>query len=186
MNALPGDGVITEILHRWSQGDRAAIDDVIPIVYQELRRMARLYLSHERDEPLAQPTEIVHEFVLRVLELEQPNWRDRSHFFGAAARSMRRILVDRARKRRAGMRDGVTIPLGDIELIDPARLPVDCIHDALERLAEMDPLSAQIVELRYFGGLTIEEAAAVLDTSPTTVKRNWTAARLWLLRELRG
>jgi RNA polymerase sigma factor (TIGR02999 family) len=178
---------ITGLLDDWGRGDRRALDELLPLVYAELRRVAARQLRHERDGHSLQPTALVHEAYLRLVDQRQVDWRSRAHFFGVAAQVMRRILVDHARRRRAGKRgDGVRPVSLDQALETPAvnAIPILDLDDALDRLASLDAGLAQIVELRAFGGLTIEEAAHVLKVSPSTAKREWRTARAWLTREL--
>lgn len=186
MNERSDAANVTQFLHRWNDGDRTAIDDVLPVVYQELRRMASCYLQHESGSPTIQPTELVHEFFLRIAGVQQPSWRDRLHFFGAAASTMRRILVDRGRRRNASKRIPDVFPLSgpDSPVSDLSQL--EELDSALNKLGALDPQQARIVELRFFLGLTIEETAAAMDISRATVKRDWFAAKLWLLREITG
>lgn len=179
-------GTVTQFLYRWNDGDRTAIDDLLPIVYQELRRMAAVYLRRESSPPTVQPTELVHEFFLRMTGIRQPQWRDRLHFFGTAANIMRRILVERARRRNAGKRDSATVPLGGIDVSTTGFSHLEELDSALDKLESVNSQQAKVVELRYFLGLTIDETAATLDTSAATIKRDWFAAKLWLLREISG
>lgn len=179
-------GTVTQYLHRWNAGDTAVIDDLLPLVYQELRRMAGVYLRRESSLPTVQPTELVHEFFLRMAEIQHPHWRDRLHFFGAAATIMRRILVERARRRNADKRMPAAVPMQVMVAPSAADLRIDELDAALRKVEAEDAQQAKVVELRYFLGLTIEETAEALSTSPATVKRDWFAARLWLLREISG
>lgn len=179
---------VTGLLDEWTRGDRRALDRLLPLVYAELRRVAARQLRRERDGHSLQPTALVHEVYLRLIDQERVNWRSRGHFFGVAARVMRRILVDHARRRLAGKRGEGMRPVSmDWALGAPAPLAVPLLDldEALDRLQKLDAGLAQIVELRAFGGLTIEEAAQVLNVSPSTVKREWRTARAWLTRELR-
>jgi RNA polymerase sigma factor (TIGR02999 family) len=179
---------ITELLIAWSDGSREALDDLIPLVYRDLRRLAAGYMGREPAEHPLQPTALVHEAYLRLIDQRQVQWRNRAHFFGVAASMMRRILVDQARARRADKRGGglarVTL-IGD-ELSSDGPNPIDVLslHEALERLAAFDPQQERIVELRYFGGLTIEEAATVMGISEATIVREWTIAKAWLRADL--
>lgn len=160
----------------------------MPIVYDELRRLAARYLRRERPGQTLQPTALVHDLYLRLLQDSALSWQNRAHFFGIAAQSMRRILIERARARGAAKRGGGRVRVTfDPELgIAAADSPVDIetLDDALTRLAAMDPDLARVVEVRFFGGLSIEEAAETLGVSPATVKRRWTLARAWLVRDL--
>ena len=172
---------------RASAGDRSALDALMPVVYDELRALAARYLRRERKGQTIQATALVHEAYLRLFKDKGLHWENRAHFLGIAARSMRQILVERARARQAakrgGARERVTL---DDALIGVTKNPIDVIalDWALERLAAIDDQQARIVELRFFGGLTVEETAEALDVSPATVKRGWTAARSWLYREI--
>lgn len=186
MNERSDAGTVTQFLHRWNDGDRTAIDDLLPLVYQELRRMAGVYLQRESAPPTVQPTELVHEFFLRMTGIQQPNWRDRLHFFGAAASTMRRVLVERARHRNAAKRSAPTVPLNGLDFPATEFSQLEEVDSALHKLGALDPQRAKVVELRFFLGLTIEETAIALDISPTTVKREWFTAKLWLLREITG
>jgi RNA polymerase sigma factor (TIGR02999 family) len=178
---------VTELLRRWSAGDRQALDELVPEVYQQLRVAARQRLANERAGHSLQPTDLVHEAFLRLNGYGRINWQDRAHFLAVAAGVMRRVLIDRARKRRAAKRGG---PL-DCVTLSESRAPeqsmevdVLALNEALERLGRQDPRQCEIVELRYFGGLTHDEIAEVLGVSVPTVKRDWRVARLWLRREL--
>ena len=180
-------GPVTQLLLAWSNGDRAALERLIPVVYPELRRIAGRYLRHERIGHTLQPTALVNEAYLKLINQEHAHWQNRAQFFGVAAQLMRRILVDHARERAAGKRGGGATP---VTLVDgmgasPARgVDVIALDDALTRLANLYPEQGRLVELRYFGGLTIEETSEVMGLSPATVKRQWTAARAWLLSHL--
>jgi RNA polymerase sigma factor (TIGR02999 family) len=178
---------VTALLKDWSGGDRGALERLIPLVYGELRKLAASYLRAERPDHTLQPTALVHEAYLRLVDQKSVVWQNRAHFFGIAAQMMRRILVDHARRRQAAKRDaaGYRIPLpGEVEATgrDPELLALD---GALSGLADLDPRQARIVELRFFGGLTVEETAEVAGISPATVKREWQTARAWLRREIR-
>jgi RNA polymerase sigma factor (TIGR02999 family) len=178
---------ITNLLDGWGRGDRRAFDELLPLVYAELRRVAARQLRHERGTHSLQPTALVHEAYLRLVDQRKADWRNRAHFFGVAAQVMRRILVDHARRRLACKRgDGVRPVSIDQAMETPAvnEIPILDLDDALDRLASLDPGLARIVELRAFGGLTIEEAAHVLNVSPSTAKREWRTAKAWLTREL--
>jgi RNA polymerase sigma-70 factor, ECF subfamily len=182
----PGD--VTALLLRWSQGDRGALDELLPFVYEECRRVAGRQLRREGAGHTLQPTALVHELYLRLVDQERATWRDRAHFYGVAGQVMRRILVDHARARLAKKRDAsrmVLPPAPDDGERESARIAdVIAIDQALERLGRQDPEQQRIVELRYFAGLTVEETAHVLARSPRTVKREWQLARAWLFREL--
>lgn len=179
---------ITQLLIAWSDGRPEALDELMPLVYANLRRVAAAYMQHEPAGHALQPTALVHEAYVRLVDQKQVKWRNRAHFFGVAAGMMRRILVDHARKRRAEKRGGdwerVTLA-GDEVALEPSReIDVLALHEALERLAAFDPRQERIVELRYFGGLTIDEAAEVIGISPATVVREWTIAKAWLRADL--
>lgn len=179
---------ITRMLQAWGDGDRSVGEQLLPAIYSELHRLASRAMRRESSPHTLQPTALINEAYLRLQDQQRVHWRSRAHFFGVAAQMMRRILVDHARSRLAEKRGG-----GErfITLDDRHGLPDDAgsvdvmeLHDALERLAELDPLQARLVELRYFGGLSIEETADALEMSPATVKREWVIARAWLKREL--
>lgn len=178
---------VTALLSEWGRGNSDALNELLPLVYGELRRMAARQLRGERVGHTLQPTALVHEVYLRLIDQRHVDWRDRAHFFGAAAQVMRRILVDHARRHRAGKRgDGIpSVPIDRARgAVAPDGIPVLALDHALGRLAALDEDLARIVELRAFGGLTIEEAACVLEVSPTTAKREWRTAKAWLTREL--
>ena len=181
------DGEITGLLRAWSNGDRSAFDKVMPLVYGELHRQAARYLAGERSVPSFQATALVNEVCLRLLGWEAVKWQNRSHFFAVSAQMMRRVLVDIARRRRADRRGGnaVRVPLDDVDVPVPAAdLDLLEIDRALEALALHDPRKARIVELRFFGGLSVNEAAEALGVSPRTVHKEWAFARVWLYRLL--
>jgi RNA polymerase sigma factor (TIGR02999 family) len=183
--AAPHD--VTTLLGDWNRGDRSALDRLVPLVYAELRRAAARHLRAERAEHTLQPTALVHEVYLRLVDQRQVDWQGRAHFLGATAHVMRRVLVDHARRHRAGKRgEGFRrVSMDEVsEAAAPTEVPILALDHALDRLNEMDPELARIVELRAFGGLTIEEAAHVLDVSASTAKRYWRTARAWLKREL--
>jgi RNA polymerase sigma factor (TIGR02999 family) len=174
-------------LIRWRSGDREALDEMMPLVYQELRRLARHYLLLESPGHTLQSTALVHEAYVRLVEQNPPEWKDRAHFFGVAARLMRQILVDHARINRAEKRGGNSLKLTLDEGVISAKskdLDILALDDALTGLAQISPQQSQIVELRFFSGLSIEDTSEVLGISPATVKRNWIAARAWLFREM--
>lgn len=171
------------------QGDAQATELVMSTIYQELRRLAAHYLRQERPDHTLQPTALVHELYLRLCASEPVEWQNRAHFFAIAARQLRRILINYARDRQAAKRGGarVKISLSQVQgLADYREEDLLEIHEALERLGALDARAAQVVELRYFGGLTEKEAAAVLGISTATLKRDWDFARAWLLRQLRS
>jgi RNA polymerase sigma factor (TIGR02999 family) len=178
---------VTALLADWNRGDRTALDRLLPVVYVELRRIAARQLRSERVNHTLQPTALVHEVYLRLVDQRQVDWRDRAHFLAVAAQTIRRILVDHARRRGAHKRgDGVQcVAIDDArELAASQDMPLLALDHALGRLEKVDPELARIVELRAFGGLTIEEAAHVLKVSPSTAKRDWRTAKAWLNREL--
>lgn len=183
---------VEALLQKWRDGNRSALDELVPKVYAELRRLARRALRSEGPWHTLQPTALTHELFLELSRQRKVGWQNRAHFFAVASYLMRRILAEHARKRAAAKRDGgIRVSLDEglrpMREADP-RLAANLLdlHDALSTLERLDPRQARIVELRYFGGLTIEEAAELLDVSPATVKRDWTVARLWLRRELGG
>jgi len=169
--------------------ERQSLDSLLPVVYQELRRLAASYIRHEKPGQTLQPTALVHEAYLRLMKDRPDRWQNKAHFCAIAAHSMRQILIERARARNAQKRWGekARITLEE-ELVQGGERTVDllALDEAIERLAALDPAQARIVELRFFGGLTVEETADALDVSPATVKRHWTVARAWLARELEG
>jgi RNA polymerase sigma factor (TIGR02999 family) len=178
---------VTQLLVRWRSGDDRAREQLIPVVYDELRRMARRYLANERPGHTLQSTALVHEAYVRLVASQTPDWNDRAHFFGIAAQVMRQILVDHARKRHAARRgaDAQRVTL-DAAVALPERKGVDvlALDDALQTLAKLDSQQSRVVELRFFGGLTLEESAEVLGVSVSTVQRDWQTAKVWLRREL--
>lgn len=180
---------VTQLLVAWGNGDAAALDRLMPLVYAELRRLARHYMSRERLGHTLQTTALVNEAYLRLVVQENIHWENRAHFFGIAARLMRQILIEHARGRGAAKRGGAQLRLS-LSRVDrlASRPDVDllALDEALRRLEALDPQKSRIVELRYFGGLGIEETAEVLGISPATVKREWSMARAWLRSELSG
>ena len=184
---MPADPDVTGLLAEWSRGDRRALEALLPLVYAELRRIAARQLRRERDGHTLQPTALVHEAYLRLVAQRSVDWQGRAHFYGVAAQVMRRILVDHARRQAATKRGNGAhrVPLEEAaEKSVVNQVPVLMLDHALGRLEKLDPALAQIVELRAFGGLTIDEAAQVLNVSPTTAKREWRTAKAWLTREL--
>src|SRR5215204_517073 len=184
---MPAAHDVTGLLDDWSRGDRGALDRLLPVVYTELRRIAARQLRHERAGHTLQPTALVHEAYLRLIQQRDVDWRNRAHFFGVAAQVMRRILVDHARRQATRKRGDAAqrVPLEEVDKIATAtEIPVLALDHALTRLEEIDRGLAQIIELRAFAGLTIDEAAHVLKVSPSTAKREWRTARAWLAREL--
>jgi RNA polymerase sigma factor (TIGR02999 family) len=180
---------VTSVLKAWSSGRADALDRLMPLVHGELLKLARAYMRRERSHHTLQPTGLVNEAYLRLVEQREVSWQDRRHFYGIAARCMRRVLVDYARQRGAQKRGGAWMLVGLDEAADhPAPAAYDpCALDlALDRLARLDARQAEIVELRYFAGLSIAETAAHLGISPATVKRDWESARVWLTCQLAG
>ena len=179
---------VTQLLRAWRQGDAAALDRLVPVVYQKLRRLARHYMAGQRPGHTLQPTALVNEAYVRLVGCEQVNWKDRAHFFAISARMMRRVLVEFARarqyqKRGAGARE---TSLDEGVIASPQRgQDLVALDDALQALAAEYPRQAQVVELRFFGGLSVEETAEVLHVSAITVMRDWQLAKVWLARELK-
>ena len=185
----PSASRVTRLLLDWSDGDERARDEVLPLVYDELRRLAALYLLRERHDHTLQPTALVHEAYLRLVDQRQVNWRNRAQFVGLAAVMMRRILVNYARDRAAGKRGGdlQKVPLSDADAPGrPQDVDVIVLHDALDQLSAIDPRKSRIVELKFFGGLTTNEIAEVLRLSPATIERDWSFARAWLYDAISG
>jgi RNA polymerase sigma factor (TIGR02999 family) len=185
MNTSPQD--VTGLLVRWRTGDREALDALTPLVYDELRRLAKSYLRRERPDHTLDGTALVHEAYMRLVDQRNVEWRNRNHFFALAAELIRRILVDHARARIAAKRGGSNVKLSLDEALAPADekdLNILALDDALLALGKADPQQSRIVELRYFAGLTIEETADVMEISPATVKRDWTTAKAFLKREM--
>ena len=186
MVSLP-DHDITDLLVDWGKGDKAALDRVMPLIYHELRRMAHRQMRRERAGNTMQTTGLINEAYLRLIDYKRVQPRDRSHFFAIAAQAMRRVLIERARSRNSAKRGsgGEKVSLEEVaELVDERAASLVALDEALATLATMDPRKAQIVELKYFGGMTIEETAEVLDVSTPTVERDWQMARIWLHREI--
>lgn len=181
-------GEITALLLAWSDGDDVARGRLIDAVYDELRHLARAHLQRERTGHSLAPTALVHEAYLRLVDQRRARWQNRSHFFALAARIMRRVLVDHARARGAAKRDAAATVLLTDDAVAAAGVDVNvdvlALDLALEKLARVDERQSRLVELRFFAGLTVEEAAAALDVAPVTVKRDWALARAWLFREL--
>jgi len=178
---------VTGLLQHWSSGDQQAFERLVPIVYDELRKLADGSLRQEPTDLILQPTALVHELYLKLVDQKRAQWRDREQFFGVASKMMRRILVDHARQRLAGKRGAGAAHVPVEEALDqPAETnrTVLAVDDALTRFAEIDPQRSRIVEMRYFGGLDLEEIADLMQVSRTTVKRHWSVARMWLHREL--
>jgi RNA polymerase sigma factor (TIGR02999 family) len=178
---------VTELLVRWSQGDDAALAELTPLVYEELRRLAHHYMEGERPDHTLQTTALVNEAYLRLADQTNPNWQSRAHFFAVAARAMRQILVSYARSNRAQKRGGggARIELDEAAIMSPEQSnEIVDVHEALERLSTLDERKAQVVELKFFGGLNYDEIAEVLKISRVTVRRDWEFAKLWLYTEL--
>jgi len=188
-DSRPNPGAVTRLLARVGAGNQAAFDEVFPLVYAELRRIAGREMRREKPGRTLQTTALVHEAYLRLLKDASLSFENRAHFLGVAARAMREILIEHARARAARKRGGggVRVTLDDAmaSLASPS-IDVLALEEALQRLARLDQRHARVVELRYFGGMSVEETAAALDLSPATVKRDWTLARAWLYRELGG
>ena len=181
-------GDVTELLSAWSAGDPEAFDRGMPLVFDELHRMAARYLAGERSDISLQATGLVNEVCLRLLGWDRIHWQNRSHFFGVSAQMMRRVLVDLARRRNAGRRGGAIVERLSLEALDLRASPPDAdlvaVDEALDMLAAEDPRKARVVELRFFGGLTVEETAEALGVSQRTVHTDWAFARAWLYRAL--
>jgi RNA polymerase sigma-70 factor (ECF subfamily) len=178
---------ISQLLARYSNGDQAALDQLMPLVYGQLRKMAKRYMRAQPVGHTLQTTALIHEAYLKLVGHEEKRWQNRAHFFGVAAQAMRHILVDYARARHAAKRGGEAreVSFDEAAVVTAERAAeVVALDDALDGLADLAPRQSRVVELRYFGGLSVEEAAAVLKVSPETVKRDWRMAKVWLLREL--
>jgi RNA polymerase sigma factor (TIGR02999 family) len=178
---------ITQLLVAWGDGDESALEDLTPLVYQELHRLAHYYLGRERAGHTLQTSALVNEAYVRLIDWKNVRWRSRAHFFGVSAQLMRRILVDFARSRRYQKRGGgaYAIALDEAEFVSGDKgADLVALDEALTSLAQLDVRQSKIVELRFFGGLSIEEAAEVLNVSPATVRRDWSLARAWLHREV--
>jgi RNA polymerase sigma factor (TIGR02999 family) len=179
----------SQLLAAWTNGDRAARDELLPVVYAELRRLAHHYMAGERQGHTLQTTALVHEAYIRLVDLDRMEWRDRAHFFAIAATLMRRVLVDSARQRlrdkRGGGAEVTSLDAHEIFAATPS-VDVVALDEALNELSAMDPQQSRIVELRFFGGLTIDETAEALDISPATVKRDWVSAKAWLYTHMGG
>jgi RNA polymerase sigma factor (TIGR02999 family) len=178
---------VTQLLRAWSQGDKSALDQLYQIVYDELRRLAHRYMSRENAGHTLQTTALVNEAYLRLAEVKDMNWQDRAHFFAVSANVMRRILIDEARARRAERRGGDNLTLALDEALDVEKgedLDLIALDLALQSLAQINQRQSQVIELRYFGGLSVEETAEVLKVSTDTVMRDWRFAKAWLKREM--
>ena len=185
MTALPSE--VTQLLINWSRGDRAALDELIPLVEAELRRLARHYMARESPDHTLQTSGLINEAYIKLIDQQNVPWQNRAHFFAVAAKVMRHILVDHARKHGYAKRGGGArrIPLDDaVARIDQKATELVALNDALNTLAVLDPRKSQIIELRFFGGLSIEETAEVMKISSPTVQREWRSAKAWLRREL--
>ena len=180
---------VTQILNAIQRGDLKAADELLPIVYGELRRLAAQKLSQEKPGQTLQATALVHEAYIRLVGSQDPGWDNRGHFFGAAAEAMRRILVERARRkkrlRHGGARERVDLDVAELTVDGPSE-DLLALDDALEKLADEDPLDGEVVKLRYFAGLTNDQVAKALGMSPRTARRRWSYARAWLLKEMEG
>jgi len=178
---------VTDLLHAWSNGDRSALDRLVPLVYQELRSLARRYMRQERADHTLQATSLINEAYVRLIDVNRIQWQSRAHFLAVAAQAMRRILVESARRRHRQKRGGdvVLVALDESQDIGHDKgADLVALSDALTALASFDARMGQVVELRFFGGLSVEETADVLHVSPETVMRDWKTAKAWLLREL--
>ena len=178
---------ITCLLRAWSGGDSAALEQLAPLIYAELRRIAHVCMRHERPDQSLQPTALVHEAYLRLIDVHTVQWHDRAHFFAVSAQMMRRILIDRARACATAKRGGVGVRLYLDDIPEPVAWrswELVALDDALTSMAQMDPRKAKVIELRFFAGLSVEETAEVLKTSPQTILRDWRLAKVWLEREL--
>lgn len=184
----PPEIEVTTLLQAWSNGDHDALDKLTPIVYEELRRLARRYMNQERSGHTLQTTALVNEAYLRLVDCKRMHWENRAHFFAVSAQLMRRILVDHARRHNLKRGRGIQhVSLEDTAVIGGDRAAdLVVLDEAMQALARIDARKARVVELRFFGGLSVEEAAEVLKVSPVTVMRDWSTARAWLYRELTG
>jgi RNA polymerase sigma factor (TIGR02999 family) len=187
MTPAPSAGVTT-LLRAWRNGDESAFDKLVPIVYDELRRIARRHMARERHAQTLQTTALINEAYLRLVDIKRIEWQDRAHFLAMAARTMRRVLIEAARARQKQKRGGGIehLTLDEASIVAPDRSPnVLALNDALDALSAVSPRKAQVIELRFFGGLTNMEAAEVLHVSEDTVRRDWRLAKAWLFRELK-
>jgi RNA polymerase sigma factor (TIGR02999 family) len=186
---MPAGRDVTLLLQAWSEGDASALKQLTPLIYAELRRLARHYMARERANSTLETGALLNEAFLRLVQWKTAQWQNRAHFYGLAAQIMRRVLVDHARSRGYGKRGGGSphISLEDAIVMSPERSwGLVALDDALKRFAEVDERKSKVVELRFFGGLSVEETAQVLDVSPFTVARDWTIAKAWLYRYLSG
>lgn len=189
MTTPPPPHDVTQLLINWSNGNREALDNLLPLVYKELRQLADRYLRRERSDHTLQATALVHEAYLKLIDQRNVRWQNRAHFFGVAAQAMRRILVDHARSHQTAKRGsgGHKVSLDEgIDLSDERATDLIALDDALQQLAEIDPQKSRIVELRFFGGLSIEETAEVLGIGTATVIRQWRMAKAWLYGEVKS
>jgi len=187
--ATPAPDEVTQLLVEWRDGSRSALDRLIPLVERELRRLARSYMRRERADHTLQTTALINEAYMRLVKQRNVQWQNRAHFFGIAAQLMRRILIDHAKGHRRAKRggDAIKVSLDDVAAPSTDRSEeLLALDAALEKLAAIDPRKGRVVEMRYFGGMTLEEAAEVLEVSPNTVMRDWRMARAWLEREISG
>jgi RNA polymerase sigma-70 factor, ECF subfamily len=185
----PASQHVTELLNSWSNGDQAARDQLMALVYEELHRLAHQYMKRERPGHTLQTSALVNEAFVKLVDQRNVHWQNRAHFFGIAAQLMRRILVDHARSRQAAKRGGSSRPLSldnDSIMSNERSTEVIALDEALSALAKLDERKSRIVELRFFGGLSIDETAEVISASPGTVMRDWTLAKAWLRREITG
>ena len=178
---------VTQLLGEWANGNQQALERLTPLVYGELRHLAAVYLRKERPDHTLQPTALVHEAYLRLVDQQNPSWRDRSHFFGVAAHLMRQILVDHARRRRASKRAGHNVPLEEtVSFAQDRSADLVALDDSLSALEKLDPRKCRAVELPYFGGFTMEEIAQALEVSLVTVRRDLRMAEAWLYQQMRS
>lgn len=187
MTTLSSPQDVTGLLLEWRQGDSAALDKLTPLVYDELRRIAHRYMRQERDGHTLQTTALVNEAYVRLAGQQRIDWQNRAHFFAVMAQVMRHVLIDHARRRHYAKREGHNVPLEDADALMSQKRAAELValDEALEELAKLDPRKSRVVELRYFGGLSIEETADVLEVSPMTVRRDWRVAKAWLYRALK-
>jgi RNA polymerase sigma-70 factor (ECF subfamily) len=188
LRTMPAQETVTQLLIKWNEGDEKALEKLMPLVYEELRRLASNYLRRERQNHTLQPTALVNEAYLKLVDQKNARWQNRSQFYGVAAQLMRRILVDHARQHQAAKRGGPHQQRLSITsahaIAETPEVDVLAVHEALEELKQFDPQQERIVELRFFGGLSIEETAKVLDIGHATVEREWKMARAWLRQKL--
>ena len=182
----PATHEVTRLLADWAKGNEQALDDLTPLVYQELRQLAASYLRKERLGHTLQPTALVHEAYLRLVDQTSPSWQNRSHFYGVAARLMRQILVDHARRKQAGKRAGIKVSLEEAVSFEERGQDLVALDTGLNALEKLDPRKCKAVELRYFGGLSMDEIAQALELSPVTVRRDLRMAEAWLYHEMQG